>query len=548
MNKTGSLVLRLNKIRNRYGIEFLKEKSGLLESLSRQIIKGKVALKVYYETLLFLIAYPDNKTISEKASSSLKTLELYLQNNEGVAGSLYNSGITGTQVCAAFSFEMVKWLRHTHKNDITLDSIEADDGQIRSAISVIMPKVESEILQDANAEWKEWLNKTGNKRGGLLDKLLHVFDQTDLRPEVRDTLWDNLGIDVTIMLTKHTSLPASLTYPYYHRSLIKSKITAKEVKEKPIKVKLNLKEREQLVNCARMILIRHLREMDPITFTATSLVSYYKLSRGLTVAIFGMTIERRQPVDSYMSYVAFKNGLPFAYGGSWVLFDSARTALNVFPAYRGGESRHSFEEVMNLHKQVYRLKRFTLDPYQLGKDNDDGIQSGAFWVYHHIGFRPIKEKQKKLAEEEFLKIKSIHNYRSTPKVLKQLADSRMELILKPHPVQFDAGDISIAYANILRKQYNNNRKAGEEIAFNKLVKFLGVKNYYETNINFVLKNWAIILISNEPELYKNKELKNTLKKAFSLKAYGVEEDYIAELNGSLQLRKFVENIIAVNSL
>jgi hypothetical protein len=261
-----------------------------------------------------------------------------------------------------------------------------------------------------------------------------------------------------------------------------------------------------------------------------------------------MKTERRQPIDSYMSYVTFKNGLPVAYGGSWILFDSSRTALNVFPAYRGGESRYSFEEVMNLHKKVYCLNRFTVDPYQIGKDNDDGIQSGSFWVYHHIGFRPIKEKQKKLAEEEYLKIKATPGYRTSPKVLKLLADSRMELILKPNAVRFDAVDVSIVYANILRKQFDNNRKTGEKIALNKLVKFLGIKDYYEPNINFVLKNWAIILISNEAELYKNKELKKILNKIFSLKAYGDEQDYISELIGVLPLRKFVEKIIAANSL
>ena len=32
---------------------------------------------------------------------------------------------------------------------------------------------------------------------------------------------------------------------------------------------------------------------------------------------------------------------------------------------------------------------FTLDPYQLGgKGNDDGIESGAWWFYYKLGFRP----------------------------------------------------------------------------------------------------------------------------------------------------------------
>lgn len=546
MNQSASWVSRLHLIRNRYGAEFLKEKTDLLSILNSTIITGKGALKTYYETLLFLIAYPDNKAISIQSSACLNALQLYLQHHPGIAWSLFNTGVTGTQLCAGFSFEMIKWLRQKHRDDIYLENFEANDGQIRSIISAVMPKVESEILQDENAEWKEWLQKTGNKGEDLLDKFIRIFDQSSLRPEVKDELWLALGINVTITLSKHTALPPSLVYPYYHRSLVKTKADNAAGNEKATRIKLTDDEKEQIVDCARMILIRHLREIDPITFTSTALVDYYKLPRGITLALFGMIPERRHPIDCYMGYAAFKNGLPIAYAGSWVLFDSARIGLNVFPAYRGGESRYTFEEVMHAHQQVYRLKRFTVDPYQIGKSNDDGIHSGAFWLYHHMGYRPIKEKQKKLAEEEAAKIKSSPGYRTPASTLKILADSRMELVLKPQAVRFDAIDVSMAYANILKKQYNNNRKVGELLAFNKLVKMLGIKNSYEANLNYVLKNWAVLLMSNEAALRKNPEIKTALKKLFTLKAYGIEEDFMAELNRCQPLRKIVEGIIAEN--
>src|SRR6185436_10247402 len=126
------------------------------------------------------------------------------------------------------------------------------------------------------------------------------------------------------------------------------------------KIKLNEIEAEQIIDCSRMILFRHLREIDPITFTSPKLVSYYQLSRGISVALMGMVPERQHPNESYIGYVAFKNGLPVAYAGSWILFDSARIGLNVFPSYRGGESQYIFERVMKLHCEVYHLKRFTV--------------------------------------------------------------------------------------------------------------------------------------------------------------------------------------------
>lgn len=546
MNKSASLISQLFSIRNRYGKKFSSQKLNLLNALSREQVTSKKTVQAYYDTLLFLIAYSDNRSIYQLASRSLQQLHLYIQSHENIKKGLYNSGITNTQLCAAFSFEIVKWLRKKHPKDIRLSSFEADDGQIRSILSVVMPKVESEILQDANANWRSWLKQSFQKGEDILDRLIAVFDETNIRPEVRDELWAAIGINAEINFPSHDCLPGSLISPYYHHSLIKKNFNQRQPGVKPIRVDLDETEAEQIIDCARMILVRHLREIDPITFTASHFVSYYRLPRGLSVALMGMIPERRTPIDSYMGYVVFKNGLPVAYAGSWILFDSGRIGLNVFPAYRGGESQYIFEQVLKLHRGVYHLKRFSVDPYQIGKENSDGIQSGAFWIYYRAGFRPIREEQKKLAEEEALKIKSIKGYRSPASALKKLADSRLEILLQKSAVRFDATDLSLAYAKILKDQYNNNRKLAEERLFTKLAKLLQIKNYHEENLQFILKNWCILLFSNEQELYRNSGLKKIVKKLFELKARGVEEDYIAELQRAGELRRFLERMLKEN--
>ena len=545
MNKSGSLISQLFSIRNRYG-KFSSQKLNLLNELSMQPVKSKKALQLYYDTLLFLIAYPDNKSIYQLASQSLQHLHTYIQSHENRKAGLFNSGITGTRLCAAFSFEIVKWLRKKHPKNIRLSSFEADDGHIQSILSVVMPKVESEILQDANATWKSWLKRFLEKGEDILDRLIAVFDETDIRPEIRDELWNAIGINVEINFASPTRLPDSLISPYYHRSLVKKNLNKQQSGVKPILVDLDEREAGQIIECGRMILVRHLREIDPITFAAARLVSYYLLPRGLAVALMGTVPERRHPIDSYMGYVVFKNGLPIAYAGSWILFDSGRIGLNVFPAYRGGESQYIFDQVLKLHAWVYKLNRFSVDPYQVGKENSEGIKSGAFFTYYHAGFRPIREEQKKLAETEALKIKSIRGYRSPASVLKKLADSRLELVLQKRAVRFDATDLSQAYANILKNKYNNNRKVAEELLFTKLADIIQIKNYHEEKLKFILKNWCILLLTNEQELRRNSGLKKILKKLFKLKAGGDEEDYIFELQLARELRKFLERIVKEN--
>ncbi len=537
------LVSKLSSIRNRYGFDFSTQKMKLLKALDHTPPRSKKAIQAWYDNLLFLLAYPDNRLVYQQASGSLQQLQQYIQSHEQVQYGLYNSGITHTRLCAAFGFEIVKWMRAKHPANIRLSSFDAADENIQSIISVVMPKIESEIMQDGNADWRSWLKSSIQNEEDLLDRIIAVFDETGIRPEVRDELWSAMGLNVEIYFSEHDCLPGSLISPYYHRSLSKKNFIPHNAGPIPVEVSLDEATAEQIIDCSRGILLRHLREIDPITFTDARFVSYYRLQRGISIALMGMVPGRRNPIDCYMGYVVFKNGLPVAYAGSWILFDSGRIGLNIFPAYRGGESQYIFSQVLQLHRKVYRLKRFSVDPYQVGKDNSDGIRSGAFWIYYRAGFRPIGKKQKLLAESEAVKIKTNPGYRSPAKVLKILADSRSECILQKGAVRFDATDLSLAYAAILKDRYNEKRKPAEERSFKKLAGLLSIKNYQEEKLQFILKNWAILLLNGEAAFSRNSKLKSILKKLFDLKASGSEEDYIMELQRAGELRKLLGSIL-----
>jgi hypothetical protein len=542
MITTNTAIIKLFSIRNQYGKETALEKLQLLNNINIKNIKSKKAAQTCYNALLFLQAYPDNKVLYKHAAALLQLLKESIDINEDLRYSLYNSGITGTTTCAAFSFEMTKWLRKTKRSSVKFNSFESSDAQIQSILSVVMSKTESEILQDANAEWKGWFKRIKQIDEDLLDQFIAVFDSSDIRPEVKDELWNALGINVEINFASHCSLPQTLTKKYYHNSILKNKNKQQPI-QKPIRVKLSETEAEKIIDCSRMILLRNLREIDPTSFTAPAHISYYQLSRGISVVLMGMVPERRHPVDSYFSYTIFKNALPVGYGGCWILFNSGRIGFNIFPGYRGGESKYIFNQVLQLHSKVYGLKRFTVDPYQIGKENSEGIYSGAFWIYYHAGFRPLQKQQQELAVAEELKIKANNKYRSPQPVLKTLANSRLQLVIQKSAVRFDATDLSLAYAGILSKKYFGNRLLTEKEPVRKLAQILYLKTYQEENIKFILKNWVVLLLSNEKELRGNMLLKKTLKKLFALKASGSEEAYITTMQQSIALRQFIKTVL-----
>lgn len=545
MNRIADLILQLNSIRNRYEKEFAKQKEVLLTELEGKKISGAKSILSYHSSLLFLIAYPDNDPIQRRAISSLEKLHQYISKDDPLQYKLYNSGITNTKLCAAFSFEIVRWLREKHPKLIRLESFEMEEAQIQSILSVVMPKVESEIFQDGNDSWKPWLNRSLKKAEEILDALISIFKATDIRPEVKDELWSAIGINVEIDLRLPDLLPAHLVIPYYHRSLLRKKLPANMAEEKLVKVELNKSEAEAIIQSARMVLVRHLREIDPVSFSTLSGISYYQLPRGFSIALMDTLAERRHPIDSYLGYTVFKNGLPVAYAGSWIFFDSCRIGLNVFPSYRGGESQYIFSQVLRVHREVYRLKRFTVDPYQIGKDNSDGIQSGSFWVYYHAGFHPIENEQKKIAKEESLKIRNKKGYRSSSPILKKLADSRMELVMDKKAVPFDATDLSRVYAKILNIEFNNDRKYAEEIAMTKMKTWLAIKDPIDMDLQFLMKNWGLLLFPDKESTTTpfHNRLKKKMISLFQLKVKGTEAEYIEELQKIAELKNYLEKLV-----
>jgi hypothetical protein len=542
MPQNEQLIQQLFSLRRQFGKQETTKKLKLLHSIQLGSLKSKKALQLYADTLLFLIAYPDSNTIYTLAHQLLHQLQNHIKANEKLQYSLYNSGITGTSVCAAFGFEIVKWLRTNYPANIRIASFEADDAQIQAILSSMMSKLESEILQDSYFTWKEWIERTLLPHEDLLNGLLAIFENNNSRPEVKDELWSAIGVNTEIDFTTHTALRKSLIKPYYHQQLIR-KGTQPTAVLKLVKQKLTESEEAEIIDCSRMILVRHLREIDPISFADAKLVSYYQLPRGLSIALMEMTPERRHPIDSYMGYTVFKNGLPVAYAGSWLLFDSGRIGLNVFPSYRGGESQYMFEQVLQVHAQVYKLKRFTVDPYQIGNKNSDGIHSGAFWIYYRAGFRPVLPELIELAAAEAEKIKTIPGYRSSAPVLKKLAENKLELVVQKKAVRFDANDLSLAYASVLKNKYHNNRTRFEQGNEKKLATILRIKNYDEPKMKFVLQNWAVLLMQHKEALQQNSALKKVLKQLFMLKATAREADYHALLQKSNALRELMELMV-----
>jgi hypothetical protein len=154
--------------------------------------------------------------------------------------------------------------------------------------------------------------------------------------------------------------------------------------------------------------------------------------------------------------MAFKNELPYAYGGAWMLGSNAKIGINIFPPFRGGESAWFFAQLIRLYHQVYKPTVFQAEPYQLGKDNPEGLESGAFWFYYRLGFRPRKPALQSLANKEAEKIAKDKNYRTSLRTLETLVDDEVVLELSPTPSR-TTREASKLNSLVIRKRFSGSR-------------------------------------------------------------------------------------------
>ena len=171
-----------------------------------------------------------------------------------------------------------------------------------------------------------------------------------------------------------------------------------------------------------------------------------------------------------MGFLILSNGVPIGYGGSSMMFRQSNNGINIFDEYRGSEAAWLWVQVMRVFHALSDCTRFVANPYQFGEDNVEALQSGAFWFYYRLGYRPVDKDVLRLAQSEHGKIRQDRRYRTPLSVLKTLATCDMHLTL-PGARQsqfFDEGWIEIcsllATRQLAQTRHRSRRKAQDAIA------------------------------------------------------------------------------------
>ncbi|MCE3227415.1 MAG: hypothetical protein K0S32_1966 [Bacteroidetes bacterium] len=423
----------LQKLLSDFSTEGVQQKISLLKTLNGTGFKSKKEILQYHNQLLFLLSYTENAEIYSAAEKEMERITQMVSSSEKLKEQLTGSGIAGTAMEGAYSLTLTKWLLKEYKGKVFFHSFDESGTHPKEIFKHVLSDAEFELLSDEKLNAEKWLQKAAGTKDNnrLLEWLVNTVDSINAPDSVKDQLFESLQLFIRIDTYDKTFSRSfgkvPVTKQFFHSDGIIKKFNEREMINKalPAEKKLSEVEKKKIVNASRVALALLIRETDPITYCEELNLKYFELERGLSIALFSIDSERRLPLESYAGFMMFKNGYPMSYGGAWLFGKRSLIGINIFEAFRGGESAIVFAQLCRCYHKAFGATYFEVEPYQFGKDNPEGIQSGAFWFYFRFGFRPVDDKLHKLSLEEQEKISSTKGYRSPVEVLKQFTKSNL---------------------------------------------------------------------------------------------------------------------------
>jgi len=399
----------------------------------------------YHEALLFLRAYPQTTALLRLVERELRTFVERVERLRSAGVDLVVlehpevSGIAGTGVSDTFGYFITRWLVHHQQGRVALDEdwVE-DESRLGPTLPRFIPLLAEDSMVEANVPYRKWIATGKGPRRDELQWVIERFESLDKSENETAELYESLRLFVRWLPTygaTRTGLRLPVRKIFYHEgSLIRRNEVslAATLHEPPLRAeKLSRVEGRKILDLARETSTVRYRELWGFTHGDEARVLKFELGRGVDLFFMGVPAERRLPLRAYHSAMIFKNGIPIGYFEGLSLFERMESGFNLYYTFRDGETAWLYAQTLRVFKQLLGVTTFTLDPYQIGFENEEGIESGAFWFYRKLGFRSTRKELHELTLREEKKLSSKVGYRTSAATLRKLAAGYMIYELKP---------------------------------------------------------------------------------------------------------------------
>ncbi len=417
------LLDQLEKWKSRFGPPGDGQLERLLAAAAGRQFRDAASLMRLHETALFLRAYPRTPEVARLADAILFSFAGRVADLAAFEAPEI-SGIAGTSLTAVFSCEVARRLAARHPRDIEIawDRYDGID-RLGPVLRRFLPLLGEDWPVEAHVPYRQWIS-AARPRGE--SDLAWLLERLAGSPELFDTLDLPLTWHMGDTRTSRSRLRLAGRKLYCHREplLRRSDVSlARELDGPPLPVRrLSRPEARKILDLILDTSAMRFRELYGFSHPDEDGVYHAGAGRGVDIFFFGVPPAWRLPLRAYHGGMFFKNGVPAGYVEVLSLFERAEVGFNLYYTFREGESAWLYARLLHLFHQVLGVTCFSVDPYQIGLENPEAVDSGAFWFYRKLGFRPVDPKVAALMEREESRMKKTPGYRSSKRTLEKLAE------------------------------------------------------------------------------------------------------------------------------
>jgi hypothetical protein len=368
-------------------------------------------------------------------------------------------------VTSNFSYKIVRWLVAKYPTQISIDWDWLENEDLLGAtLPRFLPLLEDDAMVEAHVPFREWLRLARGRKTEIV-WLEERFESLPISDKAKAELYESLKLHVTWKFglgASRTAMRLPVKKAFFHaQPLIKRReiSLAAELNGHAIPVeKLSHGTGEKILDLARETSAVRYRELHGFTHGNPARVLRADLGRGTEAFVMGVSSENRLPLRAYHAALIFKNGVPVAYFEGLSIFERMESGFNLYYTFRDGETAWLYARILHLMRQLLGVSVFSIDPYQVGHENEEGIKSGAFWFYRKLGFRPIRPDLMKLTLAEERKMAADPWHRTSARTLRKLAAGHLLFELTPSPERawdrFEVRNIGLAVQRRMAREFS----------------------------------------------------------------------------------------------
>jgi hypothetical protein len=429
---------RLHRMHRAFGGAAATEKRALIARIDRSRLRSAAQVLRFHEILLYLRTYPDDAMLLAETERALGRFSRRADLRRCRA-ALADTGIGGTAIHYRFFWAMARWLAMRWPDRLRYDPGRWDDFEprLRAALPLLSTWIEGEAIRRSEADTRAILDRLRGLTTGA-SYVVRRIGRLGGGSRVQESVHD--GIDAAYVLHPGAGGPSrtearwedsAIVFPDRPPERARPDLL-EEIGRPPADVwRVGPRDGARLIDLARASMVTRARDLDAFTWGSPTDVRLVEDGDGLAFAMIGMQPDRRLPLPVVHGWLTLRNGVPIGYVQSDTLLSSCEVSFNTFDTFRGVEAGHVFARVLAAARHVLGARSFSIEPYQLGHGNHEGLESGAWWFYVKLGFRPKDRAVARLYARERSRMRRDRSYRSDEPTLARLA--RRHVYWEPDP-------------------------------------------------------------------------------------------------------------------